>query len=42
MPLALGILLNMLGETDQAETWWRRAADAGHPSAPQNLKALLY
>ncbi len=29
----LGVLLNERGDTDEAEIWYRRAAEAGMPEA---------
>jgi Flp pilus assembly protein TadD len=37
----LGGILEQRGRTDEAETWWRRAADAGHPGAMSGLAYLL-
>ena len=37
----LGVLLDGQGKPDEAEEWWRKAADAGHLGAMSNLGALL-
>ncbi|RMI28864.1 tetratricopeptide repeat protein [Nocardia stercoris] len=37
----LGHLLAERGEKAEAETWMRRAADAGHPGAMNSLAILL-
>ena len=34
--LNLGVLLDGQGKPDEAEEWWRKAADAGHLGAKSN------
>jgi uncharacterized protein len=40
--LNLGLLMRERGELGEAETWWRRAADAGTSEAMFNLGLLLH
>jgi TPR repeat protein len=37
----LGVVHYNRGDLTNAEHWYRRAADAGHPAASHNLRALL-
>ncbi|WP_433716980.1 SEL1-like repeat protein (plasmid) [Nocardia sp. CA-084685] len=37
----LGIRFRASGNPEQAEYWWRKAAEAGHPGAMNNLAILL-
>jgi TPR repeat protein len=37
----LGLRLAQHGDLTEAESWWRRAADAGHVNAAHNLAILL-
>jgi Flp pilus assembly protein TadD len=38
----LAARLHERGDTAEAETWWRRAAEGGHTLAANNLAVLLH
>jgi TPR repeat protein len=38
----LGVLFRLRGEGAEAEVWYQRAAELGHPGAMHNLGALLH